>query len=120
MPVFVCVAVALVAGCTQSRGASVKQLCLAELERETAGLVDFDYVRVEDSFDDFTTPDERRFRVSAAELGMPRRSLPPQWRQAVRPGDGVALFVKLKDGRWVPPDPDKMRALFPDVEAGHE
>jgi len=113
---FFCVAVILVAGCAQSTEAKVEQVTLAELERETAGLVYFNFVGSDDAFDYFTTPDKRRFKLPAAESTMGHRSLPPQLRLPMRPGDGMALFVKLKEGRWVPPDPEKMRGMFPDVE----
>ena len=39
-----------------------------------------------------------------------RTALPMPW------GSGMALFVKLKGGKWVPPDPAQMRRLFPDGE----
>jgi hypothetical protein len=120
---FIFVAVVLVAGCTQNREAHVKRVSLVELERETADLVYFNFVESDD-FDYFTTPDERRFKVPANESRMAHRarSVPPQVaakpRQVAHPGAGIALFVKLKEGRWVPPDPDKMRAMFPDTGLG--
>jgi hypothetical protein len=120
----VCVAVVLAAGCTQSREASVKRVSLAELERETADLVYFNFVGSDDDFDYFTTPDGRRYNVLANESRMPHRSIPPEAaakvRQVVHPRSGIALFVKLKEGRWVPPDPAKMRAIFPDDGLGLE
>jgi hypothetical protein len=121
---FVCVAVVLAVGCAQNREANVERVALAELARETADLVYFNFVGSDESFDYFTTPDERRFKVAANESRMAHRSLPPllaaKVRQVAHPGAGIALFVKLKEGRWVPPDPEKMRAMFPDVGSGHE
>jgi hypothetical protein len=115
-----CVAIALTAGCAQPKEAKVGQVTLADLERETASLVYFNFVGSDGAFDYYTTPAGRRFKVAAAESKMHFRSPPPQMRPPVRPGDGIALFVKLKDGRWVPPDPEKMRALFPDAGAESE
>ncbi len=112
-----CVAMALTAGCAQPREPKVDQLTLAELERETASLVSFNFVGSDDDFDYYTTPAGRRFKVAANESKMHHRSLPSQLRHAARPGTGFALFVKLNDGQWVPPDPDKMRAIFPDAGA---
>jgi hypothetical protein len=102
----------------------MKQVSLAELERATADLVYFKFVGSDEASDYFATPDGRHFEVAAAESRMPHRLMPPQMqvhmRQMWRQGGEMALFVKLKEGRWVPPDPDKMEAMFPDTGLGFE
>lgn len=111
--IWVC-AVLLLAGCARPKEESVKQVILAELEQETADLVYFNFVGFDDDFDYFTTPDGREFKLSAAESKMRHRTLPPQLRPPMRRGGGMSLFVKLKGGKWMPPDPEQMRRLFPD------
>jgi hypothetical protein len=96
----------------------VKQVTLAELERETAELVYFNFTGCDDAFDYFSTPDGREFKLPAAASKMRHRALPPQLRPPMPPGGGMILFVKLKDGQWVPPDPEQMRRLYPDGAGG--
>lgn len=88
------------------------QVTLAELERETADLVYFSFVGCDDDFDYFETPDGREYELPAAESNMRHRSLPRLLRPPMPPGGGMALFVKLRDGQWVPPDAEQMHDLF--------
>jgi hypothetical protein len=91
---------------------------LAELERETADLAYFHFVGSDDDFDYFTTPDGREFELPAGESNRRHWKLPPLLRPAMRPGGGMALFVKLTGGEWVPPDPEQMGDLFPAAHPG--
>jgi hypothetical protein len=114
---WLCVVLVL-AGCAQPKEASLKQVTLAELERETADLVYFNFTGCDEAFDYFSTPDGREFKLSATESKMRHRALPASLRPPMRRGAGMILFVKLKGGQWVPPDPEQMRRLFPESRSG--
>lgn len=110
--------VLVLAGCAHPKEASMKQVTLAELERETADLVYFNFTGCDNDFDYFSTPDGREFKLSATESKMRHRALPAQLRPPMPRGGGMILFVKLKGGQWVPPDPEQMRRLFPENGSG--
>lgn len=82
---------------------------LTELEEETADLGYFTMVGIDDQFAYYETPDGREFELPAAESQMHRRILPgitPM--HLLAPGNGIALFVKLRGGQWVQPDRDDL------------
>jgi hypothetical protein len=110
--------VLVITGCALHQEASVKHVALAELEGETADLVYFNFIGSDEDFDYFRTPDGGELKLSAAESKIPHQALPPQLRLQMPPGSGMTLFVKLKGGQWVPPDPEQMRKLFPEDDDG--
>ena len=67
----------------------------------------FHFVGMDDDFDYYATPDGREFKLGAAESHMRKRMLPGM-PIPVKRGDGIALFVKLRDGKWVQPDPNSL------------
>lgn len=102
------IALLVAIGCSPSKPeATVRQVTLAELEQETADLAYFNFVGMDDDFDYYTTPDGREFKLPAAESEMRKRMLPGM-PIPMKPGDGMALFVKLRNGKWVQPDPDAL------------
>jgi hypothetical protein len=95
----------------------VAKVTLAELERETADLAYFSFVGCDDEFDYFETPDGREYELPAAQSNMRHRSLPRMLRPPMQPGGGMAVFVELRGGQWVSPDPEQMHDLFGGGEA---
>lgn len=88
-----------------------KEVTIRELEEKTAHLPFFNWVGSDKHFHYFVTREGQRYKVQRARWQMPESMagfLP-------RPADGMALFVTVKNGRIIIPDPSKMADL-PDNE----
>ncbi len=86
---------------------AARQVTLRELERETAHLPFLSWVGSDKRFHYFATREGRRYRVNRSEWRLP----PHLGAFLPRPGDGMALFVTVKDGKVTIPDPRKMADL---------
>jgi hypothetical protein len=93
--------------CAQE-GASWKEVSLLELERETSQLPVLNWVGVDKRLHYFETREGGRYRVARGEWPLP----PYMATMMPRPGDGVALFVTVKDGKITLPDPKKMTDMI--------
>jgi hypothetical protein len=96
-------ALVIVAGCqTQPASSEPKQVTVAELGNETDHLIFFNYVGSDAEFHYFTTAESKRYKVPRSE----RDNL------VTFPLDGgMQLFMTVKDGNLIGPDPKEMAAL---------
>jgi hypothetical protein len=88
---------------------SEAQVTLHELERETEYLPFIHWVGSDKHFHHFLTRDGKRYKVKRSEW-----QLPPHMAALPRFGDGVALFVKVRDGKITVPDPEQLEGLSED------
>jgi hypothetical protein len=89
---------------------AARQVTLRELERETAHLPFLNWVGSDKRFHYFVTREGEQYRVNRSEW-----QLPPHMSTFMpRPGQGMALFVTVKDGKITVPDPRKMADLADD------
>ena len=89
---------------------AVKQVTIAELEKETSHLVFFSYVGSDEQFHYFETLERRKYKLPRADWRVPN---------PLTLGMGAQFFVAVKDGKITAPDPKKMSRIAEDRLLAH-